>query len=158
MKDLSPSLDNIVLDDSPLYNLNRTSATYIEEMSSGLKSANMDQTQWRVLAILGDKDNSTVSDIARRGVIKISTLTRMLKRMERDQLVQRKPKADDKRIVQVKITAKGKKALETAIAINKKVSQRAYEGISQQEIDQFTLLLKRIRTNFTHNRYLDRTE
>ena len=60
------TLGGSVLDSLPLYNLNRTSATYIDEMTSGLKAANMDQTQWRVLAILGYENNSTVSDLARR--------------------------------------------------------------------------------------------
>lgn len=147
--------DHIILDDAPLYNLNRTSATYIDEMSIGLKSVNMEQAQWRILAILGDKDKSTVSEIARRSVIKISTLTRMLERMEGNQLVKRNPKIDDKRTVQVKITAKGKKALDKAIAINRNVSVRAFEGISQNEIDQFTKVLKHIRQNFTRNKYGD---
>lgn len=146
---------SLILDDLPLYNLNRTSATYIDAMSSGLKTAHMNQTQWRVLAILGDNDNSTVSDIARRGVIKISTLTRMLERMERDKLLNRKPKKEDKRIVQVKLTPKGRKALQTALKINKKVYDKAFEGINQQDIDLLTVLLKRMRENFNRNQYHD---
>lgn len=146
---------SLILDDLPLYNLNRTSATYIDAMSSGLKTVEMDQTQWRVLAILGDNDNSRVSDIARRGVIKISTLTRMLERMERDKLLKRRPKKEDKRIVQVKLTAKGRKALQTAIKINEKVYERAFEGIDQEDIDLLTKLLKQMRKNFNRNQYED---
>jgi len=148
-----PDATDFNLDDYPLYNLNRTSATYGNEMSAALQTIGMDQTQWRILGILGDKNNSTVTEIARRGVIKISTVTRMLERMERDNLLVRKPWEEDKRIVRVSLTEDGQRALSAALAIWANIHGAATLGISPQNMEIFTDTLKRIRENLGRNRY-----
>ncbi|WP_321396195.1 MarR family transcriptional regulator [Emcibacter sp.] len=137
------------LDDYPLYNLNRTSATYVAEMSQALKNVDMDQTQWRVLCLLGDENPSMVRELARRGVIKMSTLTRMLERMERDGLVERKAWEQDKRNVQVFITDKGREALKTALSVNANIYKSAVAGLSEDEIEQFMQTLKHMRENLS---------
>ena len=149
-----PTDDSFKLDDYPLYNLNRTSSAYIDEMSTALRQCGLDQTQWRVLGLLGDKDESSVSDIARRGVIKISTLTRMLERMERDGLVTRKPWAKDRRIIKVKLEEKGRAALQSAYQVGARIYSAAREGISDQEMEAMMDTLKRMRANLQRNQYV----
>ena len=83
---VGPDHPDFILDDYPLYNLNRTSATYIEQMSLRLKAFNMDQPSWRVLMLLGDKNPSSVGVLSRRSVTKISTITRILMRMKKKTL------------------------------------------------------------------------
>jgi len=148
-----PGQDNFVLDDYPLYNLNRTSATYIEEMAKALKQIGMDQTGWRILGILGDHNPSTVTDIARRSVIKMPTLTRMLDRMERAGLVKRKLWAQDKRIVHIYITAKGRKSLSEAVQVGNNIYGRAFDGISQAQIKQLMKTLIKMRENLNRSPY-----
>ncbi|MCF6275779.1 MAG: MarR family transcriptional regulator [Robiginitomaculum sp.] len=148
-----PGQKDFVLDDYPLYNLNRTSATYIDEMSKALKEIDMNQTQWRVLGILGDQNPSTVTGIARRSVIKMPTLTRMLDRMERDGLIKRKLWAKDKRIVQVHITAKGRKYLGKAVHVGANIYGRAFDGISDAQTKQFMKTLKKMRENLSRSPY-----
>ncbi|MFC7047620.1 MarR family winged helix-turn-helix transcriptional regulator [Emcibacter nanhaiensis] len=143
----APGDKDFNLDDSPLYNLNRTSATYTAEMAKALKAVGMDQTQWRVLGLLGDQNPSMVNELARKGVIKMSTLTRMLERMERDGLVTRKAWEQDKRNIQVFITDKGREALEVALSVNASVYKSAVEGLSEADLDQFMKVLKHMREN-----------
>ncbi len=152
-KEFSSDDIDFKLDDFPLYNLNRTSATYANEMSNAVQSIGMDQTQWRILAILGDKNNSTVSEIARRGVIKISTVTRMLERMEREQLLVRTPWKKDKRIVRVSLTKKGDRALEAALVIWSNIHAAATRNIDADDMEIFTETLKKIRENLGRNPY-----
>jgi len=146
-----PNEDGFKLDDYPLYNLNRTSATYTNEMAEAMQTIGLNQTQWRILAILGDKNNSTVSEVARKGVIKISTLTRMLERMEKDALLKRTPWKEDKRIVRVSLTAKGRKALSGALNISASVFHLATKDISEQDMQVFLQVLKKVRSNLTKN-------
>jgi len=148
-----PGQDNFVLDDYPLYNLNRTSATYIGEMAKALKQIGMDQTGWRILGILGDHNPSTVTDIARRSVIKMPTLTRMLDRMEKGGLVKRKLWAKDKRIVHIHITAKGRKGLSEAVLVGGNIYERAFDGVSQQQIKQLMKTLIKVRENLSRSPY-----
>jgi len=148
-----PGQDNFVLDDYPLYNLNRTSATYIDEMAKALKQIGMDQTGWRILGILGDHNPSTVTDIARRSVIKMPTLTRMLDRMEKGGLVKRKLWAKDKRIVHIHITAKGRKGLSEAVLVGGNIYERAFDGISQAQVKQLMKTLIKVRENLSRSPY-----
>ncbi len=142
-----PGQKNFALDDYPLYNLNRTSATYIEEMAKALKQIGMNQNQWRILNILGDKNPSTVTGIARRGVIKMSTLTRMLDRMEAHGLVTRTLWEKDKRIVHVHITAKGRRSLKDVSHVGASVYASMCEGLSETQIKQFMKTLIKMREN-----------
>jgi DNA-binding MarR family transcriptional regulator len=144
---IGPDHPDFTLDDYPLYNLNRTSATYIDQMSLQLKIFNMDQPSWRVLMLLGDKNPSTVGDLSRRSVIKISTLTRVLIRMEKDKLVKRKPYPDDNRVIEVFITDIGKERLEKLKSLASGVYDKAFDGISDDDIINFTDILMRIRKN-----------
>ena len=144
-----PDHPNFQLDDYPLYNLNRTSATYIEAMTDSLKHYNMDQPSWRVLMLLGDKNPSTVGDLSRRSVTKFSTITRILIRMENDGLIERKPFPDDNRVIEVFITNKGKDILQELKILASKIYQKAFDGISDQDAINFTNILIRMRENLS---------
>lgn len=144
-----PDHPNFQLDDYPLYNLNRTSATYIEAMTDGLKQYNMDQPSWRVLMLLGDKNPSTVGDLSRRSVTKFSTITRILIRMENDGLIDRKPFPDDNRVIEVFITNKGKDILQELKVLASKIYQKAFDGISDQDAINFTNILIKMRENLS---------
>ncbi|PHR55812.1 MAG: hypothetical protein COA43_14935 [Robiginitomaculum sp.] len=148
-----PGQENFVLDDYPLYNLNRTSATYIDELNKGLKEIGMNQSQWRVLGILGDKNPSTVTGIARRSVSKMSTLTRMLDRMESEKLLTRKLWEKDKRIVHVHITKKGRDALAKAVLVGARVYERTFDGIPDEDAQHLMQILIRMRENLSRSPY-----
>lgn len=151
VKLFGPDHPDFILDDYPLYNLNRTSATYIDRMSESLKKFNMDQPSWRVLMLLGDKDPSTVGDLSRRSVIKISTLTRVLIRMEKEALVIRKPFTQDNRVIEVYITDKGKQVLGDLKILAADVYGQAFAGIDEKDIVKFRDVLIDLRKNLSGN-------
>lgn len=142
-----PDHPDFVLDDYPLYNLNRTSATYIDQMSQRLKDFKMDQPSWRVLMLLGDKNPSSVGDLSRRSVTKISTITRILMRMEKDDLVKRVPYPGDNRVIEVFITGKGKGLLVELRKLAAEIYKSAFDGISDEDIIAFTNVLMKVRKN-----------
>ncbi len=142
-----------MLDDYALYNLNRAAATYNEEMSEALKAYDLDTMQWRILMLLDDKSPSSVGDLARRSVTKMPTVTRMLTRMEAQGLVARRALDGDRRIIQIRLTAKARKTLEMVQSIGKSVYERAFEGIETRKITQLTDVLKRIRENLNRSPY-----
>ncbi len=149
-----PDHPDFILDDYPLYNLNRTSATYIDAMSKALKSVDMDQPSWRVLMLLGDKNPSTVGELSRRSVTKISTITRILMRMEKEGLVVRKPYPEDNRVIEVFILEKGQKVLGDLRGLANEVYKSAFDGISNEDIISFTETLMKVRQNLSEIRQL----
>jgi DNA-binding MarR family transcriptional regulator len=146
-----PDHPDFILDDYPLYNLNRTSATYIERMSEELKKVNMDQPSWRVLMLLADKNPSTVGDLSRRSVTKISTITRILMRMENEGLVKRQPYHKDNRVIEVHILEGGIKILSELRRLANEVYKEAFVGISDNDMITFTNMLMKITENLGKN-------
>ena len=141
------------LENYPLYNLNRTSATYIDEMSQAMKEVGYDQTVWRILMLLDDQNPSPVGELAHKSVTKMSTITRMLTRMEREGLVQRDCQVDDRRIILISMTSKGRKVLSEMKLLGALVYERAFDGINGKDIQTFTRILKQIRTNLSRSPY-----
>ena len=141
------------LEDYPLYNLNRTSATYIEEMSQVMKTIGVDQTIWRILMLLDDQNPSSVGELSRKSVTKMSTVTRILTRMESEGLVRREAQNGDRRVVLVHMSKKGQKALERMKSLGASVFDRAFEGMDADEIRQFTESLKKVRQNLVRSPY-----
>ena len=153
----APGDSHFELDNYALYNLNRAAATYNDEMAKALKAFGLDVMQWRILMLLNDKNPSSVSELARRSVSKLPTVTRMLTRMEDLGLIRRRVLSGDRRIVEIFITPKAKKALVTVQSIGRSVYERAFEGISEKEISQFTDKLKTIRENLSRSPYHQQT-
>ncbi|MCC3861557.1 MarR family winged helix-turn-helix transcriptional regulator [Pseudemcibacter aquimaris] len=144
-----PDHPDFILDDYPLYNLNRTSATYTQQTTERLKDLDMDQPSWRILMLLGDKNPSTVGELSRRSVTKISTITRILIRMENDGLIIRKPFPDDNRVIEVFITEKGTGMLSDLRALASDVYKKAFIGIEEDDIIKFTNILMQVRQNLS---------
>lgn len=151
----APDDPAFILDDYPLYNLNRTSATYVEEMTKVLKSIGMDQPQWRILMLLADRNPSTVSELSRRAVTKMSTITRILIRMEDQGLVRRAPSPVDSRVTEVFMTGEGAKIVADLRAVATRVYRKAFDGVPEPEIKRFMDILKTVRENLTRSPYLD---
>lgn len=144
-----PDHPDFILDDYPLYNLNRTSATYTQQTTERLKGLGMDQPSWRVLMLLGDKNPSTVGELSRRSVTKISTITRILIRMENDGLITRKPFPEDNRVIEVFITSKGAEVLSGLRSLASDVYKKAFIGVEDEDIVKFTNILMKIRQNLS---------
>lgn len=149
-----PDHRDFKLDDYPLYNLNRTSATYVDHMSLKLKGVDLDQPSWRVLMLLADKNPSTVGELSRRSVTKISTITRILMRMEKEDLVIRRPFPNDNRVIEVFITDRGKKVVGKLKKLATSVYKLAFDGVADDDIIKFTQTLMQVRQNL--NKQKDR--
>lgn len=157
-KKIGPADDAFVLDDYILYNLNRASGVYNDEMSNALKSRGLNTMKWRILMLLADKSPSSVSELARRSVTKMPTLTRMLIRMEAEGLVVRTAPDDDRRFVDVTLTARAVKTLREVKTIGQRVFERAFDGTSADEMAIVTTVLKRMRENLQSSPYEAPTE
>ncbi|KRF21379.1 MarR family winged helix-turn-helix transcriptional regulator [Paenibacillus sp. Soil787] len=98
--------------------------------------------QYLVLLVLWDQKESTVKELSEKLDLDSGTLTPMLKRMEAQQLVQRKRSSEDERVVNIQITEAGLALYEKALCIPQ--SLLASSGLSLEEIYTFNEQLKRI--------------
>lgn len=98
--------------------------------------------QYLVLLVLWEQKESTVKELSEKLDLDSGTLTPMLKRMEAQQLVQRKRSAEDERVVNIVITEAGIALQERAFCIPQTLF--ASLGLSLEEIQSFNVQLKRI--------------
>ena len=73
-----------------------------------LEPINLTYPQYLVLVVLWEKDDVTVSDIGHKLMLDSGTLTPLLKRLERMEIVRRERSHDDEREVRISLTDKGR--------------------------------------------------
>ncbi|MEJ2410857.1 MAG: MarR family transcriptional regulator [Novosphingobium sp.] len=142
-----PTDDGFVLEDYIYYNINHASNQYGHRMEEALARLDIDQTSWRVLSLLHRDEDSRLSEIARRGMMKVSTLSRRIDRMVEDGLVLREVGTDDRRTVRVSLTELGRQELERARSASAAIFDEATAGIAPKELATAVGVLRRMRAN-----------
>jgi DNA-binding MarR family transcriptional regulator len=107
--------------------------------------------QGRILFALWQEDNISITELTRRTRLSKSTLTDMLDRMEKDDLIERKTSNTDKRRTLVQLTEATKKLHDKYLAVSKDMTNLFYRGFSDEDIDQFEEYLQKLLLNLTES-------
>ena len=79
-----------------------------DALHAQVKGHGISATEWRVLAVLSERDGMAMSELAETVLFKQPTLTKVIDRMERGLLVQRRTPREDRRRTLVHITDRGR--------------------------------------------------
>jgi DNA-binding MarR family transcriptional regulator len=103
--------------------------------------------QYNVLRILrgSEPEGLPTLEIGYRMISRASNVTRIIDRLEAKNLAQRKRDADDRRVVQIRITAQGQKVLKEMQPHVVKTVEDALRGLNQQEAEKLCALLEKAR-------------
>jgi DNA-binding MarR family transcriptional regulator len=98
-------------------------------------------SEWRVLATLSGNAPMSNGRLAQISVMKQSTVTRILDRMQADGWVQREPGQSDRRVTLVRITPAGQKKVSHLIELAQEHERRVLEpfGLERAEALKATL-------------------
>lgn len=99
------------LDEQICFTLYATSMAVTRMYKPMLDRMGITYPQYLVLAALGEQDGLTVGAIADRLALESSTVTPPIKRMEQAGLVERRRSRQDERLVNVFLTAQGRRLL-----------------------------------------------
>jgi DNA-binding MarR family transcriptional regulator len=101
------------LEAEAILNLQRTADQFTRVLAEALKRMDVSPTQYNALRILqgAGKGGRSCSEIAERMVTHDPDITRLIDRLERRGWVQRIRSDEDRRVVRVRITPKGSKAI-----------------------------------------------
>lgn len=133
------------LEDSPFYVMNRAVGFYDREMSRMLKAVGVDIPRWRVLLLAHQRGPISISEIAEAAVMKQSTTTRVVQRMQRDGLITADARATDGRVTEVALTAAGAATVARIGAAANKVYEKAFRGFKASEITTLVAMMKRLQ-------------
>jgi DNA-binding MarR family transcriptional regulator len=122
--------EDFVLDDSVPYLMIRVSGLMNRQLELDLRPLKVSFQHWRVLAVLAQKNGSSITDLSEYAVVPHSSLSRLLSRMEADGYVRRQMDTQDARSVRVYTTAVGEVMYRRILPMAVAVRERAMAGLS----------------------------
>jgi MarR family transcriptional regulator, organic hydroperoxide resistance regulator len=145
-----PLDDAFAMANWPFYWITRVARRYTHDMEEVLKKVGMDVARWRVLMILNEINPASVSDLADHGVIKLSTMTKTVIRMQIEGLVATSPRLTDARVTEVRLTAAGNAAITLVRRQASKVYHEAFADLNAHDIEVLNGILTRVFANLDH--------
>jgi DNA-binding MarR family transcriptional regulator len=142
-----PAHPDFRIADWPFYLITRTARRYEMDMEHALQRIDMDVPSWRAIMLLHECSPSSVSEIAERAVIRLSTMTRVVQRLEKRGLVSLSTRAADARVTDVYITDAGEKIVKQVREVASRIYQSAFKDLDAVQIETLNTLLLRIFKN-----------
>ncbi|MHA2295517.1 MAG: MarR family winged helix-turn-helix transcriptional regulator [Candidatus Hodarchaeales archaeon] len=103
--------------------------------------------QGRIIFALWDQEEMTFQDLLFKTQLGKSTLSSMVKRLEKAKYLQRKDHPDDDRKKRIQLVKKDPELQKKYQSIAKEMNQIYYNGISEKDILQFEKTLEKVLEN-----------
>jgi len=142
-----PASSEFRKEDFPFYWLARTHGRYTQNMERLLKKVDLDVPRWRVLWILNENGESSISEISTHAIAKLSTITKIVYRMKDDGLVDTGQSAEDGRVTQVRITDKGLASIARMQDVTHELFQRSFKGLTDAQVQRLNRMLETVFHN-----------
>lgn len=145
-----PRRTRLQLDDFLPYLINRVGVALVAHFSArALARHQLTIDMWRVLAALSDNGRQRQVDLAGMTSIEASTMSRLVTRLVRGELVSRSRSPMNGREVVVELTARGKALVNRLIPVALSVESSAIAAIRGRDLARIKLLLRRMYANLT---------
>jgi len=125
-------------------------ARLTEAHDHALASTGLTSKQASILLSCELQEANTPVDLASLHGLEVSSITRMMERLERKGLLKCVRNREDRRQVIVKITAKGQDALQQAVSIASQVARHAWKGVTKKERVVLQKIAARVMSNLDH--------
>ncbi len=149
----TPDEPRFRLNDYPFFLMNRAAERYNATLLNALAQVGVDRPTWRALMILNERDPASVSEIAELAVMKLSTITRVVQRMQAEGNVVCRRRESDARVTEVCLTPRGRQRLERVQAAASSLFLVAVRGLSGQDVETLNALLRRVGDNLGHEAF-----
>jgi len=143
----NPASENFKKEEFPFYWLARLHGRYSQAMEKALKKIDMDIPRWRILFILKDNGESSISEISIHAIAKLSTITKIVYRMKADGLVHTNPCVTDGRVTQVSLTDVGRQTIELIQVTTSDIFKNSFKGLTEAQITRLNGTLETIFNN-----------
>ncbi len=113
-----------------------------------LEEINIYPGQPPLLFILDKEKGLSQKELAERINVKASTMTTMIRCMENNDMVTKVQDENDKRVTRVSLTENGRKTVEEAKKIMRRMGREAFKGFEDEEKEVLKGLLSRMKANY----------
>jgi DNA-binding MarR family transcriptional regulator len=141
--DLQPAIDAYVV-------LRRTADAVARHVEAALNQGGVTTAQYGVLLHLSRGQPLSLTDLSERIFRSNSTLTSLIDRMERDNLVTRAARANDRRVTTVELTEQGRDLLLKIRQTHRPFLARMMACLAPGELDLLKGLLEKVEYQLEH--------
>ncbi|NVF13966.1 MULTISPECIES: MarR family winged helix-turn-helix transcriptional regulator [Halomonadaceae] len=142
-----PLADEFRSRDFPFYWVARLNAKYSADVDTLLKPQGLSSSKWRILMILHEHGRLSMSDISVHAVAKLSTITKIVYRMQESGLLKTEASPQDGRVTEVELTEAGEAKLDIARQVTSRLVEKAFADFSKQDIVYINQCLSRMFHN-----------
>ena len=103
--------------------------------------------QGRILYVLWQEDGVPIKTISEKSGLAITSLTTMLERMEKSELISRRQDEADRRKTLLFLTPKARNLKQDYDSVSEQMGEIYYDGFTKKEIIEFESYLERIMNN-----------
>ena len=135
--------ENFQLTQSVGFHLNRARNSLLMEMDAALRPLDITAQQMGILLMLIRGMASTPLEVSRLLGIDTGLMTRMLDKLENKGLLKRERSEDDRRVIHLILSAKGKAVAAQVPEIAPEVLNHRLRNFSAEEFDEFMRLLRK---------------
>ena len=137
------------LHDSLGWLLNNAARLSARRLSTKLAAHNVTPPQWGVLVALWEQDGLSLSELAKRSFFDGPTMTGIVDRLEKANLVTRRRDSADRRVISVYLTDEGRRLQSTLPPLSDEANEDAVAGLTPEQVKQFTETLRKVIENLS---------
>jgi MarR family 2-MHQ and catechol resistance regulon transcriptional repressor len=127
--------------------LARAFATISKHSLEDIRSYGLTQPQFGVLESLGHLGTITLGELSRKQLTSCGNVTVVVDNLEDQGLVERRPCPEDRRVIYVRLTAKGKRMFDRIFPPHARFMTALLDALSQEEQVKLSALLKKLGTS-----------
>jgi DNA-binding MarR family transcriptional regulator len=138
------------LKECPYYLISRVSLLVTAALKKEFASSGVEQVKPAYLCVLmslWQEDGLKVIELSKKAGLEPSTMTGLLDRMERDELVERTTDLTDRRVLRIHLTKIGRQVRDPVLKVVDRVITKVFAGIRQDDIAQIKNLLRHVLAN-----------
>jgi DNA-binding MarR family transcriptional regulator len=137
--------DELQLDDQLCFALYNASRALTRAYAPLLEPLGLTYPQYLVLLVLWERDNLPIKQLGERLALDSGTLTPLLKRLERQGLVERRRGEDDERLVRIRLTPSGRALRSKAKKVPLELACRAGYDVDSPSMQDLVRLREQLR-------------
>ena len=138
------------LKECPYYLISRVSLSVTAALKKEFATSGVEQVKPAYLCVLmslWQEDGLKVVELSKKAGLEPSTMTGLLDRMERDELVERMTYPADRRVLRIHLTKIGRQVRDPVLKVVDRVISEIFAGIPQEDISQTKNLLRHVLAN-----------
>ena len=125
-------------------NLIKTDNMLIKYLNRSLSDYNLNMTDFSVLDLLFQKGEQTIQKIAEKVMITSGSITYVINKLEKMELVFRRKDKDDSRISYIRLTSHGKEILISILPLQMEKINEVFSELSETDLVLLNNILKKI--------------